>query len=889
LAKNNPRLSADDELYLDVMLNDRLVRKGIVAYMGQQPGQYWLPLTEVVGAADFQVSIDPAAGLAEGWITNEDDTFELNTETQKIVLRGEELTYTSETIQRQTDEIYVLATQLEAWLPLRFALDVNELRLAIVSTVKLAHEEQAARTAAWASLSRAKELERQALVKEAYTIPRQTFSAPQIDLNAQSSLNRSAGGDTHLGVGLNAQATAEALYGTGLATIGLERNSQNKIKLTDSTLAWRRQELTPNLLGPLKATSVAAGDIDFVATPLLGVTTQGRGVRVNNLPFNYVPDPDQFVLRGDAPVGWDVEVYQNQTLLAFARIESDGRYAFNALPLKVGLNVFRVVTYGPEGQKREQTQRFYLGEGQTAQGEWLYDTSLLQPNRKVIETTETPTRDGPDAILHNRFVYGLSNKTTASLGTFAALGDGGSVVSESGVSGGLRSSFGSLYGAMDIGRLWNGATSFATSVRGNLGYATDFRLGYDTQTTGTEDEGLRRQTFQADVGYMERWGTIGLDQNFGYRRTTAKQESTEQVLSHRVGIGVGRVSLNNTLDYKWRPQSDRLNGALDTTMHLAENPLQLGLVYEPKASQPLQKARATFKLPLTDTLDLDNVLQHTLTPATATTLESTLRYDMGPYVIGLRGSGDDQGNIGMGLTLSTHLMPKGKKLFGGYEAVHPSVGSSLASVELRVFTDTNTNGQYDPTDKAAVGVELRNLSRGTTHKTDKRGITRIDNIPPYTPVRFEIEEETLPDILVRYSGKPLVVIGHPGAEGTIDVPLQQFGELSGYAQQITPGGALPAGGIALEVVDRAGRIIDYTTTDSDGYFVLAPLPLGAFTLRSQPAAQGVTALEVTPQEVVLTGAEPIQSEITLSVKANTLPPSLGDEPLQKQGKTVVHN
>jgi hypothetical protein len=345
------------------------------------------------------------------------------------------------------------------------------------------------------------------------------------------------------------------------------------------------------------------------------------------------------------------------------------------------------------------------------------------------------------------------------------------------------------------------------------------------------------------------------------------------------------VALTNKLDYLWEPQSHKLNGSLDANARLGDQLFQLGLTYQPEANQPLQTAHLKFELPVTEEVMMDNTLRHTLTPKTSTKLESTLRYDLGPYALGLNTNADSNGNFGLGLTASIQLMPTGK---GGYSVQHPSTGGGLATARLMLFADSNNNGLKDPTEKSVPKVSVRNLSRGTSVITDAEGIAYINNIAPYTPVRLELDEESFPDIFLRYNGKPLVVVGHPGADGLIMVPLQQFGEISGYAEQRVAQRATPAAGVVVEAVNSAEQVIDYATTEIDGYFVIAPLPLGTYTLRSQAAATRVTGLVIAPQKVNLTANDSIQADIILNVETKPLLQQLEGTTQEKQGKVLLN-
>ncbi|MCQ4051691.1 carboxypeptidase regulatory-like domain-containing protein, partial [Klebsiella pneumoniae] len=111
-----------------------------------------------------------------------------------------------------------------------------------------------------------------------------------------------------------------------------------------------RTDPDATLLGPLKATSVAAGDVSGFSTPLVSQSGVGRGAMITNRPVERRDAFDRTDFRGELPNGWDAELYRNGQLLGFATNRADGRYEFLDVPLLYGQNRFEIVLYGPQGQ-----------------------------------------------------------------------------------------------------------------------------------------------------------------------------------------------------------------------------------------------------------------------------------------------------------------------------------------------------------------------------------------------------------------------------------------------------------------------------------------------------------------------------------------------------------
>jgi len=109
-----------------------------------------------------------------------------------------------------------------------------------------------------------------------------------------------------------------------------------------------RNDHTGGLLGPLKATQVAIGDVQTQAGQLIGQTSVGRGAFVSNQPIGRISRFSTTTLRGTLPNGWDAELYRNGQLLAFQQSNGDGRYEFLDVELFYGRNELEVVLYGPQ-------------------------------------------------------------------------------------------------------------------------------------------------------------------------------------------------------------------------------------------------------------------------------------------------------------------------------------------------------------------------------------------------------------------------------------------------------------------------------------------------------------------------------------------------------------
>ncbi|WP_336139820.1 hypothetical protein, partial [Klebsiella pneumoniae] len=75
------------------------------------------------------------------------------------------------------------------------------------------------------------------------------------------------------------------------------------------------------------------------------------------------------------------ELYRNNVLIDTATTPQDGQYRFLNIPVEFGLNVFRVVLYGPQGQRREVIRQISVGDGRLSPGEFRYGFGTVQRNQ----------------------------------------------------------------------------------------------------------------------------------------------------------------------------------------------------------------------------------------------------------------------------------------------------------------------------------------------------------------------------------------------------------------------------------------------------------------------------------------------------------------------------
>ena len=108
--------------------------------------------------------------------------------------------------------------------------------------------------------------------------------------------------------------------------------------------------------------------------------------------------------------------------------------------------------------------------------------------------------------------------------------------------------------------------------------------------------------------------------------------------------------------------------------------------------------------------------------------------------------------------------------------------------------------------------------------TDAKGAVLVGGLATFTPVTVGVDESSLADPMLVPRKALQVVVPRPGVPATVEIGLVGGGDIEGA---IVKSGGLGFEGLALELVDSAGKLIASTQTDFDGFFPVRALPYGA--------------------------------------------------------------
>jgi hypothetical protein len=818
----------DDQLLIvALVVDDQLLNEGFLVYLDED--DILIPLGVLSEMLGFPIEVTPATGRAQGWFVREENTFSLKYPFGSITIGGQEIVLEGQDkVELHEDDIYVNKRLLEKWFPINLIFKFNELALYLSTKEALPFQEEAARREKWERARMVSAPPTLKLDDSVIRLPHRKFAPPNISVNHNLSAAKTGGVSTH-NSNHSLQLQGDFLYMDMRSGIGLTTASDGDNQLQNAEFTLSKTDLDGNLLGPLKATEIEIGDTTAYNFPLAGGSQRGRGVTLSNRPANFVRDPDRYLLEGFGEVGWDLEVYQDERLVDFFTIGSDGRYSFQALPLRQGFNLFRLVFYGPNGQKREKFERVYLGANMVEPGKLVYEVSALESSSPLFDPSKNPQPD-TDPTFSVIGEYGIRKNLSANLGFFT-----GPFAADDmqGVGGGIRMSGASMFAQGNFFQSLDGGHSASVTLTGNLSKQIIWNAGH-TEHRGyaMNQREILRESF---LGFSHNFSLPALSSGsygFDVRRQLRENGTTETVLTNRLSAGFLGFSLTNEIEYNIVSSNaqDNVLGTLTIRRRLPIGNFRGRLNYNLSDAQTLDSIEIQFQNQLSDKMFLNTILNSTFGDTPLNTLSSTLDMTFKKYRLGVTASLNDDGDVRTGVNVAYNLVPQSLK--GDYKMSGDAADLSSGNLMIQPFLDTNGNGIRDEGEELVPDVVFRNAQRGIEMAAGPDGMLSMKGISPNAINRILLKEDSLPDIYMRAPKKELRVLGKQGISGPIDFPLVKTGEISGT---VTAYNHIDQEETAVEnllivLKNKQGEEVARVYTEYDGFYVFPSLPIGEYEM-----------------------------------------------------------
>nr|WP_314441647.1 carboxypeptidase regulatory-like domain-containing protein [uncultured Sphingomonas sp.] len=847
-----PVWSADPEsqYLLDLQIRQRALGDGVRAY--PVPEGTCVILGDLLTALDLPIKVDLSARRAEGWAFQETNRLIIDRAAGKVAYGAKSAEAIGPGAIRDAPEGWCVETAtLSRWLGLAVQPRTDAALLLLDSKDKLPVELAAERRERAARLTRAA-LPFASLPR--VKLPYRMWRTPSVDVMMDAGITYSAGSGARIDHRASILAAGEALQMSYEARVATNRRGVP----TGLRLRAYRSDPDGGLLGPLKATHAAVGDVEGIGSPLAGGTTTGRGAMLTNRPLFQSVAFDRTQFSGELPPGWDAELYRNGELVAFASAGGDGQYRFDEVALGFGDNRFEIITYGPQGQVKSRVENVTVGQGAVPPGETHYWAGVVDPGRDLLELQRggaPPIRDGGWRAAAS-IEHGLNQRTSvAALVQTLAVDDQRVTY----VEGTVRRSIGPA--VAELGAARDSAGGMA--VRGqalakigatNLSWSSFWSRDFAARPQGLSATSEHRVSIDAP---LKLGGDTVLPLHGDIRLAERRNGGRTIEANARTSIMLSRFNLATLV--RWR--DERPAGGLP-----GRQQVEAGLIGSGRIG-PI-RLRGTTEVEIAPTTKLRRVeLSGYWRGSGNADWESALAYEgkagklrgrlthvrrFDALAIAGTLEAATDGSVAAGLNVSFAL----DRGTAGWRVSRQSLASA-GSVRAQLFRDDNGNGRRDEGEALEQGAVLTAGSRPADRPSGKDGWASVAGLENFRPVAIGVDTSSLsdPNLVPAVAGQ--VIVPRPGISAELMIPLTGGGAIEGM---LLKDGGNGFEGLDLELVDGSGTVVAVATSDYDGFFLFDRVAPGRYSLRlteaSRAAAKAAAAslrstLELQPEQAVL--------------------------------------
>ena len=559
------------------------------------------------------------------------------------------------------------------------------------------------------------------------------------------------------------------------------------------------------------------GDINGISNTYFAASSYGRGVTASSFKDLVMSADKTIDIVGPLREGWEVELYWNGQLVGYRQNSIAGEYNFPNIPVSYGLNTFKLVFYGPYGEKYEEEKRYYSGTSPVKKGELGYNVAAYQPWRYLVESNEPNKYEGKDIpVLDTAFYYGLSDDVTLMTGvTQTPDAETKTETQKFGMAGVQYALSGSslqynLEHNMDTSK-----TGHHFELQGDVYYGTIYAMydqynGLHSPLSYYGNEYLKTKT---ELRYSGSFLSVPY---FVSYRTGKKEEGDKpyENITGRVSKNITNhwyASLEDNYDSishenEIRPSVYTYwnNYSLDTDLTYRSNPDPEFTDFSSKLTWRQDRYTyytAQYRRDIKERMDYYSV-------------SGSRIFDFGGLSLSL--AVDKRGNFSTYLTynISFSKEPDKWRMLTSANSKLSNSGSIYAT-----FHDDDGN----PLE--GVGVTANNMVK--EQYTNEAGAVFITDLMANEKTILTIDMETLEDVSLKPESETKKLVLRPGTLKELDIEFKHYGMLEGQI-------ANPYGkrlyGYKVAVVDDKGEELAATFSDLEGYFIVPDVPYGTVNL-----------------------------------------------------------
>jgi hypothetical protein len=822
-ATTETKVSQQEMTFVSLQLGNTKLSDGIDAVL-LPDNKICLDFDAFVNALEFQIKYTPEDDTAKGWFLDETRLFQLDMKAKRVNIGGIARNFPEGAILRTDLGLCVSTEVLQSWFPVDFSYEPQGALIELTSREPLPVELKLAREARKITLEDGQTETESTESIIGKTIGYDWFRIPNVDIFARADFSQNEYGSGRRSVAYSAAAVGE------LAKMTSEFSLQSDSSARPGSVRLRlyRRDQNGGVFGVPGLTDFVIGDVSGISNSLLNNSAPGRGISLSSYPLSSSDEYDRTTLRGDVPQGWESELYRNDALVAFENANTTGRYEFKDVPVFSGINEFKIVLYGPQGQRREIRKIVNGGGTGIPRGKLFGRAVIQQDNRELISLRKSNGPRAPAPLRYQAEVrYGLfSNLSLASsISSFEVQGK--------------RETYGTLGIQTSVGRTslaidaisntagnWSAEVAAQRSFR-NIGVQlrhAQFAPGFGSQKIKS---GIKSRTDLSITTSPRLFN--GLTLPISVRTNIIRQYdgSSQANMSEQASITFGTHSIAQSLnaDYDLSgTQPATISGSLLYSKRLHASGIHAVAGYNLSPKLEVQSVGLGYDQYIGTgskawywSGNADWQLREKIG---SLNLGASHQFDQ--FLFNVNTSANTRGAWGIGLSMSFSLAKNPVEQKWSMTA-EPAAQSG--NVIARVFEDIDNSGDFNDGDIPLKNAEIM-AGTDKDQKTDSNGrvfITGLSSnmvsvLHAQAPANYKVD-------LVEGKANNAVV-ARAGTVNSIDIPMIVSGSVEGEISLLRDGTTRPLRGIAVKLVGEKQTILQYT--EYDGYYLFQDVPTGPY-------------------------------------------------------------
>lgn len=595
-----------------------------------------------------------------------------------------------------------------------------------------------------------------------------------------------------------------------------------------------------------------AGDVTGFNSTLFNNSTSGRGAFASSFKDLVLSADKTIDLNGPLSDGWQVELYQNGQLVGFRQSGLAGRYQFANVPVGYGLNVFKLVFYGPYGEVVTQEREYYSGTSPVKAGKFGYTANAYQRDRYLFEGNEPSVNASDKGTVDYTGYYGLSDTVTL-IGAMSATPDvvtdemrqfaaAGAQVAVAGAS----VQYNTLYG------FENQAVGHHVDVQGNV-YIGDIFSRYDYYGDMRSPLSYYNDRYLKDIAEARLTGYVpwvSLPYYMSYLQGN-NLEDNGKIQEARVRVSPSfwqyyNVSLENFWHKDDSEKYDELILLLQAQFNRFGLRSQTRYRVDPRAYFASFNQQADYRWNkytyfqanwdhdcrsnYSDQNDLDTL-----------SISAGRLFPIGGLTLTMSVDTDRDAAIGLMYNLSIGKVPGRMQTFLNGQSKISKRGTMYAMVQ----------------DEAGNPIENAKIQVSGVQEpvvTDKNGGALITDMEPYAKTILKVDPASIEDVSLMPVDQERKIVLRPGTVLPVKLVYAHKGGVEGVIKCSDE-----AYKYRISLVDKEGKTVVVKTPESDGSFIFDEIVFGEYTLVvSTSAGEQIKQVPLKIDEAFHSISQPIE-------------------------------